>query len=247
MEDIEKELKDEISKLPKEFLEILRSNDSLIHFSRNFILNFICRKLDLKIDYEEMNNFYCKKNNIKSEDELIKNLITKGMRIDDHQRNLSNAEKIKIIALKEFSKNAENEFIKNKSLMDLYTYSLITVKDSDLAHELYLQIESDESDFSSLAKEYSSEGNLNKLGVVGPVNLVNTHPLIREKLFSANIGELFNPFLVDNWWVILRLEEKNEAKFDDAIKSKILFSLFDQWINILTINTVKNLLAETIG
>ena len=109
-----------------------------------------------------------------------------------------------------------------------------------------MQIESDESDFSLLAKEYSSEGNLNKLGVVGPVNLVNTHPLIREKLFSANIGELFNPFLVDNWWVILRLEEKNEAKFDDAIKSKILFSLFDQWINILTINTVKNLLAETI-
>ena len=48
------------------------------------------------------------------------------MRIEDH-KDLSNAEKIKIIALKG-SQNAENEFIKNKSLMDLYTYSLITVK-----------------------------------------------------------------------------------------------------------------------
>ena len=37
-------------------------------------------------------------------------------------------------------KSAEEEFINSKILLDQYTYSLITVKDSDLAYELYLQL-----------------------------------------------------------------------------------------------------------
>ena len=59
--------------------------------------------------------------------------------------------------MQEFSKNAETEFINSKTLLDQYTYSLITVKESDLAYELYLQIDSGEAEFSALAKKYSSE------------------------------------------------------------------------------------------
>ena len=104
------------------------------------------------------------------------------MTLEDHKKNLENSEKIKSIAFNEFSKNAETEFINSKTLLDQYTYSLITVKESDLAHELYLQLESEEADFASLAKKYSLEGNTNKMGLIGPQGLGNVHPVLKETI-----------------------------------------------------------------
>ena len=84
-------------------------------------------KVDLKINIDEINADFCKKNNIADEQNL-KFLSLKGMTLEDHKKNLEISEKIKSIALQEFSKNAETEFINSKTLLDQYTYSLITVK-----------------------------------------------------------------------------------------------------------------------
>ena len=97
------------------------------------------------------------------------------------------------------------------------------MKESDLAYELYLQIESEEADFTLLARKYSSEGNTNKMGIIGPQSIGNVHPVLKEKLMTAKKGELLNPFQVDKWWVILRLEEKIEAKLDDLLGQKLRF------------------------
>ncbi len=169
-------------------------------------------------------------------------MAVQGISLDDHKKNLENSEKIKIIALKEFSKNAETEFINSKTLLDQYTYSLITVKESDLAHELYLQLDSEEAEFSSLAMKYSLEGNTNKMGIIGPQSLGKVHPALKEKLLIAKKGELLNPFQIDSWWVIVKLEEKTEAKLDDFVRQKITLSLFDKWVNILTVNSSRKLI-----
>jgi len=245
MDDLENEIKEKVKDLPNQFIYLLRENGLLIHFLRNFITNLICSKVDLKSNFEEINKDFCIKNKIIDEKNLLKFLSLKGMTLDDHKKNLENSEKIKYIALQEFSKNAETEFINSKTLLDQYTYSLITVKESDLAHELYLQIDSEESEFSALAKKYSSEGNTNKMGVIGPQSLGKVHPVLKEKLLTAKIGELLNPFKIDSWWVIVRLEEKVEAKLDDFVRERITLSLFDKWVNILTINTSKELINNT--
>ena len=245
MVDFEKEITEKVSDLSSEFINLLRENGLLNKFLRNFIINIICSKVDLKINYEEKNKDFCKKNKIIDEKNLLKFLSLKGMNLEDHKKNLENTEKVKFIALKEFSKNAETEFINSKTLLDQYTYSLITVKESDLAYELYLQIDSKEAEFSALASKYSSEGNTNKMGVIGPQGLGNVHPVLKEKILTAKKGELLNPFKVDNWWVILRLEEKVDAKLDDFVRQRITLSLFDKWVNILTINTSKKLINNT--
>ena len=51
-----------------------------------------------------------------------------------------------------------------------------------------------------------------------------------------------NPFKIDSWWVIVRLEDKVEAKLDDFVRQRITLSLFDRWVNILTINSTKKLI-----
>ena len=245
MIDLEKDINQKVSSISGEFINLLRENGLLYKFLRNFITNIICSKFDLKINIEEINKDFCKKNKIKDEKNLSKFLSLKGMTLEDHKKNLENSEKIKCIALQEFSKNAETEFINSKTILDQYTYSLITVKESDLAHELYLQIDSKEAEFSALAKKYSSEGNTNKMGVIGPKGLGNVHPILKEKLLTAKKGELLNPFKIDSWWVIVRLEEKVEAKLDDFVRQRITLSLFDKWVNILTINATKKLIEST--
>ena len=247
MVDLEKDIEEKISNLSNEFINLIKENGLLYQFLRNFIINIICSKVDLKINIEEINKDFCKKNKIADEKKLLEFLSYKGMTLEDHKKNLENSEKIKFIALQEFSKNAETEFINSKTLLDQYTYSLITVEDSDLAYELYLQIDSEEAEFTSLAKKYSLEGNTNQMGLIGPQSIGNAHPILREKLLTAKKGELLNPFKVDKWWLIVRLEEKTEARLDEFIKSKITLSLFDKWVNILTINSSKKLLDNNFG
>ena len=245
MIDLEKDITEKVNSISNEFIALLKENGVLNQFLRNFITNLICSKFDLKINFEEINKDFCIKNKIKDEKNLLKFLSLTGSSLEDHKKNLEKSEKIKLIALQEFSKNAETEFINSKTLLDQYTYSLLTVKESDLAHELYLQIESEEAEFSLLAKKYSLEGNTNKLGVIGPQGLGNVHPVLKEKLLTAKIGELLNPFKVDNWWAIVRLEEKVEAKLDDFVRQRITLSLFDKWVKILTINSTKKLIDNT--
>ncbi len=245
MDLLEKDIEEKLNNLSDEFIILLRKNGLLNQFLKNFITNLICSKVDLKMNFDELNNEFCKKNNLMDEKDLANFLLLKGMNIEDHKKNLENSEKIKLIALQEFSKNAETEFINSKIILDQYTYSLITVEESDVAYELYLQIESEEAEFTTLARKYSSEGNTNKMGIIGPQSIGNVHPVLKEKLLNAKKGELHNPFQVDKWWVILRLEEKIEAKLDDFVRSKITLSLFDKWVNILTINSSKNLINNS--
>ncbi|MBO6972346.1 MAG: peptidylprolyl isomerase [Prochlorococcus marinus CUG1434] len=245
MIDLEKDIEDNLNDLSIEFVYLLRKNNLLFQFLKNYITNIICSKVDLTINIDELNEDFCRKNNIKDENNLITFLALKSMTLEDHKKNLENSEKIKSIALNEFSKNAETEFIKSKTLLDKYTYSLITVKESDLAHELYLQLDSEEAEFSSLAKKYSLEGNTNSMGLIGPQSLGNVHPVLKEKLLTAKKCELLNPFQIDKWWVVVRLEEKIEAKLDDFLRQEITLSLFDKWVNILTINSSKKLIDNT--
>ena len=246
MDAFEKEIEEKIFNLPVEFIILLRQNGLLNQFLKNFITNLICSKVDLKINVDEINDEFCKKNNLLEEKDLVNFLLLKGINIEDHKINLENSEKIKLIALREFSKNAEAEFLNSKTILDQYTYNLITVSESDLAYELYLQIESEEEEFTTLARKYSSEGNTNKTGIIGPQSIGNVHPVLKEKLLTAKKGELLNPFQVDKWWVILRLEEKVEAKLDDLVRTRITLSLFEKWVNILTINSTKKLINHTI-
>ena len=242
MVDLEKDIEEKLNNLSDEFINLVRENNLLNQFLRNFITNIICSKVELNINIDEINADFCKKNNLSDEKAFLQNLSFRGINMDDHKRNLENSEKIKYIALQEFSKSAETEFINSKTLLDQYIYSLITVKESDLAHELYLQVDSEEAVFSDLAKKYSLEGSTNKMGIVGPQSLASAHPVLKEKLLTAKNGELLNPFRIDNWWVIVRLEEKIEAKLDNLTRQKITLSLFDKWVNMLTVNSSKKII-----
>ena len=68
------------------------------------------------------------------------------------------------------------------------------------------------------------------------MNLLRTNPLIMEKLLKTSVNVVIPPFKVENIWLIIILKKKSEAKFDEFTESKMVLSLFDEWINLLTVN-----------
>ena len=65
----------------------------------------------------------------------------------------------------QFAAKAEARFLDRKHELDQEVYSLLRLESSFLARELYLQIESGESNFADLAKRYAEGPERNTNGI----------------------------------------------------------------------------------
>ena len=78
MIELEKEITEKISCISNEFITLLKENGLLNQFFKNFITNIICSKVDLKINFEELNKDFCIKNKITDEKNLLNFCHLKG-------------------------------------------------------------------------------------------------------------------------------------------------------------------------
>lgn len=62
-------------------------------------------------------------------------------------------------------------FLKRKPELDQVTYSLLRLRNGELASELYLQIKEGEASFADLAQEFSEGPEKQAGGLVGPMPL----------------------------------------------------------------------------
>ena len=236
--EIQKKLEKDLVKLNPELINKLRENDSLIHFTRNYIINILCSEIDLDFNYEYDQQSFCKKNNIDNDEKFQKYLKFKGMRFEDHKRNLINSKKILSIANNTFLKKAENDFLNQKDLLNLYAYDIIEIFDSDISHEIYFQLESNETNIEKLKLKEISEESKYKISSFGPMNLLKTNLSLREKIMKLKTGELSEPFKLNKNWFIVLLKEKKEAEFNEIRKSQMVLAMFEEWINLLSINSI---------
>ncbi len=145
-----------------------------------------------------------------------------------------------------FTPKAEARFLERKNELDQVVYSLLRLADRFLARELYLQIDSGESNFADLAKRYAEGPERNTNGIVGPVSLTQAHPLLVEKLRVAQPGVLLEPFRIADWWLVVRLERYSPATFTPEVSDQMCREMFDAWIEEETANTLSRLEGEFI-
>ena len=144
-----------------------------------------------------------------------------------------------------FAPKAEARFLERKNELDQVVYSLLRLENSFLARELYLQIESGESNFADLAKRYAEGPERNTNGIVGPVSLTQAHPVLVEKLRVAQPGVLLEPFRISDWWLVVRLERYSPATFTDQVSDQMCQEMFDLWVDEETAASLKQLAPET--
>lgn len=184
---------------------------------------------------------YLRQNKLESPEALAAHLREQGLLEADFRWQLELPLRTQLAARERFLDQAEQRFLERKEALDQVVYSLIRVRDGFLARELYLQVMNGESDFGDLAVRYGEGPEQQNRGIVGPRPLIQAHPQLRERLRGSRPGELLEPFAIDPWWLLVRLEESRPATFTDAVATQMCIELFDQSINEETMRRLQAL------
>ncbi len=142
------------------------------------------------------------------------------------------------LARDQFGAKAEARFLQQKGRLDRVVYSLLRLDSRSQAQELYLQIAHGEADFPKLASRFSQGPERSTNGVVGPVPLNQAHPSLADKLRATHPGTLLEPFRIDRWWVIVRLERYAAASFDARMAEQMSMELLQEWLQQETARTL---------
>ena len=165
----------------------------------------------------------------------------------DLNQNIYKTLQLEIFKKKKFNDYVEKVFLQRKSDLDRVTYSLIRAKKREKIVELNLRLKEEEATFSELSSEFS-EGIENVLnGLIGPIELGQVNPMIAERLKSSNPGQLWPPFELENWWVLLRLERFMAASLNDAMRNRLINEMYESWILEKIKKTLDNLNKSSKG
>ena len=56
------------------------------------------------------------------------------------------------------------------------------------------------------------------------------HPSLAEKLRTCQPGQLLEPFSIDDWWLVVRLERYESAQFVNSTAQVMAEEMFQEWI-----------------
>jgi parvulin-like peptidyl-prolyl isomerase len=129
-----------------------------------------------------------------------------------------------------FEHLAETTFLRQKDNLDQVVYSLIRVSDPHLALELYHRLTAGEATFADLAHQYAEGPERQSRGLVGPKPLSQAHPVLAERLRTAQPGVVQMPIRAADLWLVTRLEQLIPAKLNEATIQQICEQLFDNWL-----------------
>lgn len=147
--------------------------------------------------------------------------------------------KVKQLIASNYLPKAETRYLQRKAELDVVVYSLIRVSSEELARELFLQITEDGIELGLLSSQYSEGPEKATRGVVGPVPMSRAHPKLTERLKTRAIGELIEPFAIEHWWIIARVEHRVSTEFNNEIAWKLATELFEEDISNQTSDELK--------
>ena len=227
---------------------LLRRINQLRPLAMHLLIEESTKELDLptKLIQQSLAN-HCRQKQLNSDEALERWLAERCISKDELLLQLSLPIKLSKLALDSFGAKAEARFLQRKEELDQATYSLLRVKDSGIAHELYLQLEAGETSFEKLATNYSEGPEQRSGGRVGPAPISRAHPQLQQLLRTAPIGVVLEPIAIEQWWVVARLEERMEASFDDAMQQRMASELLEQWITTETNHLVKAVCSRENG
>lgn len=229
------EIINKIYSFPQDNLNLLRRKTFLKPLIKLMIRDSLLSEIELDDNLtNELCNKFFQRVNIDNEEKKLKYFKENLLAENDIKNIATSSEKANMMSLKLFGEKSSEFFEKRKSQLDQYIYSFIKVKNADLAQELFLKIESNEDDFSSIAAQYSEGPEKYKKGLIGPVPFSQINPQIREKLTLGEKGIVIEPFELSGFWLIVRLEEILPVEFDEKMKTIMSNELFELMVERFT-------------
>ena len=84
---------------------------------------------------------------------------------------------------------------------------------------------------TAIANKYSEGKESSNGGIIGPVSISNVHPLLAKLLQISKKDQLWKPRKIENWWVVVRLEEIRNTELNDQIKNMLSLELGNNFLN----------------
>ncbi len=248
MEDLSLYVQDSLLTIGVKTLDLLRRNNLLEPLALKQLVEKITEKTKLSQQLTEKALMeHCQKEQIENDVALHKWLQDRFISKSELLHQLSLPLKLSRLALDQFGIKAESHFLERKEELDQVIYSLVRVKDSGMAYELYLQLEANEASFKNLAMDHSEGPEQRSGGKVGPGSLKQAHPRLQQLLRTATPGVVQEPILIEQWWVVARLDERQEASFNEAMRQRMANELLQNWLTSETKAVVKSLLSAEDG
>lgn len=138
-------------------------------------------------------------------------------------------------------------YLTRKVQLDRVICSIIQVADGTIAQELYFRICAEPKIFSKLALNYSQGAESFDGGKVGPIPISRLHPTISTQLLLLKPGEISPLFVIDNFYIFVRLEQVVPAQFDDELRQILLDELFEQWLQSKIVSEIGNVSVQSVG
>ena len=126
----------------------------------------------------------------------------------------------------------ESLYLQKKAKLDKAQCSIIRLKDKNMAYEIYHQILADEISFESAAYQYGLGQERFKGGLL-PTKPLSQMPFgLAEVLPKLDINEVTVPVRLGKGFVIIRMGELCEAKFDQAMENQLLEVELESWLKL---------------
>lgn len=202
-----------------------------------FLRRYLERKYtkEIKATKEEQIKFqkiFLRRENIRDKEGLEKWLSNKGISESEMNKNLYNGLLLEKFKEKSFGSKIEALFLKRKTFLDRFTYSLIRVKTRNKAAEIFLRLQEEESTFQDLASSFSEGVEQVLNGLIGPMELGQINPAIANKLLNSSPGQLWPPFEIEGWWVIIRLERSMPATLNESMRNRLINEMYEEWMKL---------------
>ena len=220
--------------LTKDCFRLLSKNNLLEPLIKSELINDLTSNIKIELDEtkkKQIKQAIISSEKIPSEDDYIEWLKARNITEEELFDDFSKPLKIDKYCITEYLHMAESRFLKRKSSLDQVTYSLLRVEEMYLAQELFLRIEENPSLFGEISSQYSIGHEKSSNGIVGPISFTQGHPGLMKILQGSKIGEVNQPFKIDNVWVVTRVEYLRKAVLDEKTKLILCKEIFEEWLN----------------
>jgi len=167
-------------------------------------------------------------------------LASRGWDEADLSLHLRRPEALRRFAEQRFGPGLEERFLASEGSRDTVFYSFLRVRDSALLRELWIRLEEGETTFAEAAATYSEGPEKAHKGLIGPLPMARVHPpQLAAVLRNLQPGQISAPTSMGDWQVLVRLEQLTPARFDAAMRERLLSEQLDALLD----QRVKQLLA----
>jgi hypothetical protein len=199
--------------------------------AKAWVLDELLRAIPISPERQgELERQWLEDHGVSRQEDLQPWLSRQRLQLEDVSQLACKAERLDRFQRHRWGLEVEIHFLRRKPELDQVVYSLLRVRDADLAAELHQCILEGEASFADLATAHAEGRERHSYGVIGPLPILTAHPEISSRLRVGQPGQLWPPFQVDEFWIVLRLEQHLPARLDEPTAQRMLEELFEAWL-----------------